>query len=171
MLQDILTDQLLERVQSRLQQALDRLPLDLDYLDFLCKHELILLESFADQTNIPQIIIDTLRQLSILVKAKIEANPTTSIQLETVVGARGRSKFIISKEQLKNMLDTCLSVSCIAELLGVSKSTIFRRMQEYDLSVRELYSSISDEDLDNMIRTIKTQMPNAGYRMVKGQLR
>lgn len=29
---------------------------------------------------------------------------------------------------------------------------------------------MTDSELDNMVRAIKTQMPNAGYRNVKGQL-
>ncbi|XP_034005839.1 uncharacterized protein LOC117497916 isoform X1 [Trematomus bernacchii] len=68
------------------------------------------------------------------------------------------------------MLGTNLSVPCIAKLLGVSSSTIFRRMREFGLSVSELYSSISDEELDNVVISIKNDMPTAGYRMVKGRL-
>ncbi|KAJ4945034.1 hypothetical protein JOQ06_013573 [Pogonophryne albipinna] len=63
------------------------------------------------------------------------------------------------------MLGTNLSVPCIAKLLGVSSSTIFRRMREFGLSVSELYSSISDEELDNVVISIKNDMPTAGYRM------
>ena len=43
-------------------------------------------------------------------------------------------------------------------------------MAEYGLSVRGFYSTMTDAELDNMVRAIKTQMPNAGYRSVKGQL-
>ncbi|XP_039476601.1 uncharacterized protein LOC120443043 isoform X2 [Oreochromis aureus] len=43
-------------------------------------------------------------------------------------------------------------------------------MQEFDLSVRGTYSTMNDQELDNIISTIKNQMPNAGYRMVQGHL-
>ncbi|KAI7809339.1 hypothetical protein IRJ41_005736 [Triplophysa rosa] len=43
-------------------------------------------------------------------------------------------------------------------------------MKEYDLSVRKTYSTIKDTELDNVISAIKSQMPNAGYRMVQGHL-
>ncbi|CAL8387481.1 unnamed protein product [Boreogadus saida] len=77
---------------------------------------------------------------------------------------------IIQKDQLQHLLDSQFSVPCIAQLLGVSPITIFRRMAEYGLSVRGFYSTMTDAELDNMVRAIKTQMPNAGYRSVKGQL-
>uniref|UniRef100_A0A9J8DGK1 Integrase core domain-containing protein n=1 Tax=Cyprinus carpio carpio TaxID=630221 RepID=A0A9J8DGK1_CYPCA len=63
-----------------------------------------------------------------------------------------------------------LPVSCIANLLGVSQSTIFRRMHELRLSTRFTYSSLSDSELDDAVIFIKTRIPNAGYRMVKGCL-
>ena len=88
----------------------------------------------------------------------------------SVIGLRGRPKFEIERQQLVEMLGTNLSVPCIAKLLGVSSSTIFRRMREFGLSVSELYSSISDEELDNVVISIKNDMPTAGYRMVKGRL-
>ncbi|CAL8234262.1 unnamed protein product [Arctogadus glacialis] len=77
---------------------------------------------------------------------------------------------IIQKDQLQHLLDSQFSVPCIAQLLGVSPRTIFRRMAEYGLSVRGFYSTMTDAELDNMVRAIKTQMANAGYRSVKGQL-
>lgn len=43
-------------------------------------------------------------------------------------------------------------------------------MQEFGLSVRGSYSTVTDQELDNMISAIKSQMPNAGYRMVQGHL-
>lgn len=67
------------------------------------------------------------------------------------------------------MLKTYLLVPCIAELLGVSKCTIFRR-HELWFTCGGLYSTICDEELDNTMTTIKSQMPNAGYHMVKTQL-
>ncbi|CAL8242155.1 unnamed protein product [Merluccius merluccius] len=43
-------------------------------------------------------------------------------------------------------------------------------MQEFGLSVRGSYSTVTDEEIDNIITAIKGQMPNAGYRMVQGHL-
>lgn len=39
------------------------------------------------------------------------------------------------------------------------------------MSVRECYSDMSDEELDQKVSAIKAKMPHAGFRMVKGSLR
>ena len=39
------------------------------------------------------------------------------------------------------------------------------------MSVRECYSDMSDEELDQKVRVIKGRMPHAGFRMIKGSLR
>ncbi|RVE62483.1 hypothetical protein OJAV_G00157510 [Oryzias javanicus] len=43
-------------------------------------------------------------------------------------------------------------------------------MADFGLSVRQRYSQISEEQLDQVIQQIKTELPTAGYRMVKGRL-
>ena len=58
----------------------------------------------------------------------------------------------------------------ISELLGVSRSTIYRRLQE-GLSVNFTYTNISDADLDRQMEVIKNNHPNDGERMVIGRLR
>ena len=53
----------------------------------------------------------------------------------------------------------------IAEVMGVSLSTIRRtmyvyRMSEFGLSVTALYSSITDNELDEIVSQIKHDFPN-----------
>ncbi|KAL2102046.1 hypothetical protein ACEWY4_003807 [Coilia grayii] len=55
-------------------------------------------------------------------------------------------------------------------MLSVSRSTVFRRMKEFGLSARR-YHEIDDGELDNVVQSIKIEMPTSGYRMVKGRLR
>ncbi|XP_015260496.1 PREDICTED: uncharacterized protein LOC107104895 [Cyprinodon variegatus] len=87
-----------------------------------------------------------------------------------VSSGRGRPKLEVSEDLLVHLIDMALPVSCIANLHGVSISTIFRRMRELGLSTRSSYSNLSDSELDNAILSIKNRLPNAGYRMVKGCL-
>ncbi|KAG9273584.1 hypothetical protein AMEX_G12755, partial [Astyanax mexicanus] len=82
----------------------------------------------------------------------------------------GQPRLTFSEELLTRLIEIPLPVSCIANLLGFSQSTIFRRMREHGLSTRSSYSSFSDDDLDNAVMSIKRKMPTAGYRMVKGAL-
>ncbi|XP_062320570.1 uncharacterized protein LOC134022842 [Osmerus eperlanus] len=43
-------------------------------------------------------------------------------------------------------------------------------MAEADMSVRTLYSTLTDEELDRCVRDIKSRQPHSGYRMVKALL-
>ncbi|XP_048010685.1 uncharacterized protein LOC125262115 [Megalobrama amblycephala] len=83
----------------------------------------------------------------------------------------GRPKFTVENEKIKSLLDIQLPVPCIAKLLGVSESTVFRRMREFGLSVSDSYSTIGDQELDMLVTNIKSQMPHVGYRLMMGRLR
>ncbi|XP_039478169.1 uncharacterized protein LOC120443474 [Oreochromis aureus] len=168
---DILRQQIMHRLLSKLEAALNQQPLNLDYLEFLTRHELVLFESFSQQIGGLSEITEALQNVHHLVQCEINISSVAIIELETEVGlGPGHPKIVLEREKLKNLLDTQLSVSCIAKCLGVSRRTIFRRMQEFDLSVRGTYSTMNDQELDNIISAIKNQMPNAGYRMVQGHL-
>ncbi|CAI5637637.1 unnamed protein product [Oreochromis niloticus] len=161
----------MHRLLSKLEAALNQQPLNLDYLEFLTRHELVLFESFSQQIGGLSEITEALQNVHHLVQCEINITSVGIIELETEVGlGPGHPKIVLEREKLKNLLDTQLPVSCIAKCLGVSRRTIFRRMQEFDLSVRGTYSTMNDQELDNIISTIKNQMPNAGYRMVQGHL-
>ena len=161
----------MERLLTRLQSALNQQPLNLDYLEFLTRHNLILFGSFSEQIGGVSEITEALQNLHHVVQREINASSMPIVELETEVGAGpGPPKIVIEKEKLKSLLDTHLPVFCITKCLGVSRRTVHRRMKEFGLSVRGSYSSVTDQELDNIISGIKIQMPNAGYRMVQGHL-
>ena len=58
----------------------------------------------------------------------------------------------------------------IADILGVSCSTIYKRLQELGISRSITFSDISDGELDQLIRDIKHQHPNDGERLMAGHL-
>ena len=58
-------------------------------------------------------------------------------------GNAGRPKFDISYSLLKTLLEDGFAVPNMAGILGVSISTIRRRMTTFHLSVREMYTNIS----------------------------
>ena len=62
-------------------------------------------------------------------------------------GSVGRPAFVIPCSVLQHLLEIHLTVPKISKLLGVSVSTVRRRMAEYGLSVRDTYSDIGDEEL------------------------
>jgi len=86
-------------------------------------------------------------------------------------GAVGRPKFDIPAEQLEYMVYYCIKVNDIAQVLGVSSSTIKRRIREYGLTIRAEHRSLSDSELDLLVGQIQNDFPNAGYRRIHSQLR
>lgn len=83
---------------------------------------------------------------------------------------RGRPKFNISKEQLEHLRSLFFSWTAIADMLLVSRMTIYRRRTEYGL-LDETHSAIDDGDLIEFVRYILVQHPRVGQTFVMGCLR
>ena len=73
-------------------------------------------------------------------------------------------------EEIEFLRSLRLPYTKIASFLGVSRSTIYRRLQENGISYESKYTDISDSDLDNVIVSIKRDHPNDGERLVIGHL-
>ena len=87
-----------------------------------------------------------------------------------LTGAVGRPAFGISSHQLKYPIENRFSVPQVAELLGVSVSTVRRRMSAFNLSIRATYAPINDDRLDELIIGVQHQFPNWGNRQMYGHL-
>ena len=85
-------------------------------------------------------------------------------------GELGRPRYDISKDQLQYLLENKFTVPQIAEMIAVSQRTVFRRMNEFSLSVTAHYSSISDEDLDMLVGEIQHGFPMCGNTQMQGHL-
>ncbi|KAI2644132.1 Armadillo repeat-containing protein 6 [Labeo rohita] len=159
---------LLEHLRSRISVVVDGHQLDLDYFHVV-NQEMFILSSASTIFDVPNDILETLMDLQQKISAALSQEVTLVLTRECG-GGRGRPKFIVSEEMLSRLIEMSLPVSCIANILGVSQSTIFRRMLDFGLSVKTTYSTLSDNELDNAILAIKRRLPNAGCRMMKGCL-
>lgn len=163
--QDGLEEQFIELLHLGIGQALSRRPLDLDYLQFVCNNALILFQSCADQVEIDNYIVKQLNYILKKIQAVFDKNVTVA-HVDTAVGPKGRPRLLIQREQLHHLLECQITVPYISQLLGLSIRMVFHRMEEYGLSVTGYYSTMSDSELDNLVRAIKTQMPNGkGFRI------
>ena len=79
-------------------------------------------------------------------------------------GGRGRPSYQISREQLVYFLRERFSRREVADMLRVSLSTVACRIREHGLVNLLPYSTISDEDLDGVVRDVQALFPNIGYR-------
>ena len=81
-----------------------------------------------------------------------------------------RPQFDIPREQLHTLLEDHFTIPQIADLLGVSIRTIYRRMCEYGLSVSSMYSEMGDNELDDVINSIHHNFPLCGNKQMSGHL-
>lgn len=165
----MLLGHLLDRLYIRLSSCLDRAPLDLDYLEFVCSQELVVLSAVSTQIQIPQAVSNALTEVHRLVSVQNEQETSITVTLER--GNSGRPRVLISHEYVSELLNMGLSVRCIANFVGVSRSTLQRRMNDWGFSVRNLYSDLTDDQLDILVSDIHSSNPHAGYRMMLGLLR
>ncbi|XP_063438044.1 uncharacterized protein LOC134719043 [Mytilus trossulus] len=86
-------------------------------------------------------------------------------------GNRGRPVYDITKDQLEYLVDLSFTGTEMAKLLQVSHSTIKRRLRFYGLSTTEQYSSICDDDLDELLQPIIDENPHLGYRSIQARLK
>ncbi|XP_073718079.1 uncharacterized protein [Misgurnus anguillicaudatus] len=80
----------------------------------------------------------------------------------------GRPKYDIPVETIRMHLLSGFTVQEIADLFEVSNKTIRRRMEQHHMRVFDLYSTISDAELDSTIEDIQRLYPNSGYRIIHG---
>jgi len=87
----------------------------------------------------------------------------------TASGGSGRPKFDISKDQLEYLYSHSFNWPQIAQLLGVSRMTIYHSRVEFNLLL-EPTGSISDAELQSTVNNLHTEHPEVGKTIVWGKL-
>lgn len=82
----------------------------------------------------------------------------------------GRPKLHATIEEIEYLRGLRFTWTKIAELLGISRSTLYRRLEEEGIDTTSTYSDISTDDLDRMVESIKQTHPNDGERLIIGHL-
>ena len=85
-------------------------------------------------------------------------------------GIRGRPKFYIPREQLEYFIEYGFNATDISKMLCVCDKTVYRRLEEYGISMRMNYTQITEPELDDVIRNILQEFPNSGYKSLRGHL-
>ena len=67
-------------------------------------------------------------------------------------GRPGRPAFHVQPEMLENLLGLGFSKQKIAKICGVSRWTVYRRIQQFNLQHLSEFSNLSDAELDQIIR-------------------
>ena len=96
-----------------------------------------------------------------------------SVPLETSNGprARGRPRFDVRPEQIAYLRSMSFTYSQIADLLGVSRMTVYRRCSEFSVTdLRSRENRMSDTDVNRIVREIRLEHHSLGETMVMGRL-
>ena len=84
--------------------------------------------------------------------------------------SKGRPRFLIPKEQLEFLRSLYFTWSEIAQLIGVSRMTIYRRREEFNM-VDEPTATLTDSELKQKVSEIRQILPEVGEKIILGQLR
>lgn len=166
----MLHQDILERLHARVTHVLQQRPLDIEYLEFVCRQEMVFIDALSQHIQVSQDIIERLTELNTAIQRHRDSQqPPPAVEVQRGPGNR-RPRIIVPLDHLTHLLEIGLPANTIAMLMGVSRATLYRRMLENNLSVRVLYSTCTDAELDEHVSQIKERMPHAGYRLVKGTL-
>ena len=103
---------------------------------------------------------------------KDPSNPTIFTTQSIHTGKSGRPKFNIPKEILEDLRGIGFTWKDISKMFQVSRWTISRRVEEYDLSEITTYSVITDSELDELIKNyISRHGATTGEPIMSGYLR
>ena len=84
----------------------------------------------------------------------------------------GRSKVVIEQEKIEFLRELRFSWTQIAALFGVSRRTLYTVRSEYGMVGDEYrFTSVSDQELHDLVVSVKRDMPEIGYNMMRGILR
>ena len=84
--------------------------------------------------------------------------------------SQGRPRLDLSINDIKALRAMNYSWTKIASLLNISRSTLYRRLQENNITTND-FLSLSDATLDAIVHSIKCDHPNHGEVMLQGYLR
>ena len=77
----------------------------------------------------------------------------------------GRPRLTVDIEDIEYLRSVHFSWTKISQILEISRSTLYRRLDEFNLSCDLTFSNISDQELDTIITDIKRDHPNDGERL------
>ena len=104
-----------------------------------------------------------------LLQVSFDSSMSYSAPTSTSLGP-GRPKFQISPDQLQYLSSMSFNWTQIAEMLGVSRMTIYRRRVEYGLN-SSTSGSPTDSELRIILNEIQRDQPALGETMIWGRFR
>ena len=86
-------------------------------------------------------------------------------------GRRGQPRFDISKRHTEFLRELNFSWTKIAEMLNISTKTLRRRREEFQINEEQSWSTINDDELQNVMQEIMSITPGIGQTRMLGALK
>ena len=104
-----------------------------------------------------QIYIQLQEKLGVLLRGHdIAAAPYKAL----TESSGGRPRFIVTRGQLERLLSLNCTKTRFSDLLGISRTTLWRRLRELELD--RPYNDISDEELNDLVKKYRIDHPYTG---------
>ena len=157
----------LETHSSRLDEAVNRLR----WMRSVLSEEILGAESRSFSDQLVQ-IEESLKALQLRIFDKIRSLDSMRFRCPREQGNVGRPRFIITRQQISYLREFSFKWTEIADLLGVSISTLNRHRSSLGLGsdATPRFTAIPDADLDALVKEIVRQLPFSGIRMVQGEI-
>ena len=81
----------------------------------------------------------------------------------------GRPRLKVNVDEILQLRAMNFKWNKIASILGISRATLYRRLDEAGITPTD-YSELSDQELDDVVMSIKTDHPNDGEVLMQGHL-
>ena len=85
-------------------------------------------------------------------------------------GFRGRPTILLNLETVELLRSSGYTWDEIASSLQVSRTTLWRRLNEANYEIKR-FTDISDDELDSILRELQINYPNCGQQLLQGYLR
>ena len=82
----------------------------------------------------------------------------------------GRPAIEVYVEEVEYLRSLRFSWTKIAEIVGISRRTLYRRLSEWDLPIDINYSVLSDSELDRLVAEAKMMNPQYGEVLLMAHL-
>ncbi|CAB5216813.1 unnamed protein product [Rhizophagus irregularis] len=133
-----------------------------------------LLLNISENGELYQVILTYLREIQVLLNQYMtqisqlgdEEFVDVNLFITKKISAIGRPKIVISIEALRLFRREGFSYTDIAKMMGVCTKTIKRRRNELNIPDDLVYTEISNEELDNLLRSIRLQQPYSGQQII-----
>jgi len=84
----------------------------------------------------------------------------------------GRPNIMLSREQVSGLISLGFKFKEVSKMVGVHPETLRKLRREWNLPVgRNVFTDITEEQLDEMIQALLKELPNTGERLIMGALR